>query len=240
MQLASSIPELEPNLLRSVRACRLFKDLDDAEVRDLLPVCTLLRLRQGDHLWRTGDPATSFHHVVRGLIELRRAAGSYDATLMAFFGPTECPAVPVVLGRKAYGADAVVISDDATVLSIQAEPLLSRMERDPRIAMAINRALLAQMRLLHGKIDVMVAGTVPRRLALFLLNLADRFGDEFEHGETVIPFALNRQQVATYVNARVETVIRALSVWRKAGLVDFRRDSIVLHDVDSLQQAVAA
>ncbi|MEZ4252736.1 MAG: Crp/Fnr family transcriptional regulator [Polyangiales bacterium] len=232
--------ESESSLARSVRACRLFKDLDDREVRELLPVCALVRLRQGEHLWRTGDPATSFHHVVRGLVELRRAAGSYDATLMAFFGPTECPAVPVVLGRKSYGADAIVISEDALVLSVQAEPLLERMERDARIAMAINRALLAQMRLLHGKIDVMAAGTVPRRLALFLLNLADRFGDEFEQGETVIPIALNRQQVATYVNARVETVIRALSIWRKAGLVDFRRDSIVLRDADSLRQAAAA
>ena len=112
------------------------------------------------------------------------------------------------------------------------------MERDPRIAMAINRALLAQMRLLHGKIDVMTAGTVPQRLALFLLNLADRFGDELESGETVIPFALSRQQVATYVNARVETVIRALSVWRKSGLVELRRDQIVLPDPEALRHSL--
>ena len=74
-------------------------------------------------------------------------------------------------------------------------------------------------RLLHGKIDVMVAGTVARRLALFLLNLVDRFGDELEGGDTVIPFGLSRQQITTYIDARVETVIRALSVWKKSGVV---------------------
>jgi CRP-like cAMP-binding protein len=239
MDLASTA-DTESQLLRTVRGCRYFRELDERELVEILPFCSLLKLQQNDLLWRAGDPATHFHQVVRGLIELRRAAGSYDATLMAFFGPTECPAVPVVLDQKRYGADAVVVSDDAVVLSIRALPILERMKQDPRITLAINRALIAQMRLLHGKIDVMAAGTVPRRLALFLLSLADRFGDEVESGETVIPFGLSRQQVATYVNARVETVIRALSVWRKSGLVELQRDRIVLPDTESLRQSVAA
>ena len=232
--------DTESQHARTVRGCRLFRRLDESELVDILPFCSLLKLRQNELLWRTGDPATHFHHVVRGLIELRRASGTYDATLMAFFGPTECPAVPVVLDQKRYGADAVVVSEDAVVLSIRALPILERMKEDPRITLAINRALIAQMKLLHGKIDVMAAGTVPRRLALFLLSLADRFGDEVESGETVIPFGLSRQQVATYVNARVETVIRALSVWRKSGLVEMQRDRIVLPDTESLRQSVAA
>lgn len=240
MDLAVSASDQESQLLRSARGCRFFRDLDDAELRDVLPTCSLIRLQQGDLLWRTGDSATSFHHIVRGLVELRRASGSYDATLMAFFGPTECPAVPVVLEGKRYGADAVVVSPDLTVLAVRAAPTLERMQRDPRVAIAINRALIAQMRLLHGKIDVMAAGTVPRRLALFLLNLADRFGDELEGGETAIPFGLSRQQIATYVNARVETVIRALSVWRKSGLVEMQRDQIVLPNVELLRQSLEA
>ncbi|MCA9615738.1 MAG: Crp/Fnr family transcriptional regulator [Myxococcales bacterium] len=226
------------NLWASVRGCFLFRELDERELREVLPFCSMVGLSRGEHLWRSGDEARSFHVLVRGLVELRRASGSYDATSMAFFGPTECPAVPVVLGLRSYGADAVVVSDDAWVLSVRAEPILARMPRDARLAMAVNRALLAQMRLLHGKIDVMTAGTVPQRLALFLLNLADRFGDELESGETVIPFALSRQQVATYVNARVETVIRALSVWRKSGLVELRRDQIVLPDPEALRHSL--
>lgn len=227
------------NLWASARGCFLFRELDERELREVLPLCSMVRLERGQHLWRSGDEARSFHVLVRGLVELCQASGSYDTTSMAFFGPTECPAVPVVLSRRTYGADAVVVSDDALVLSVQAEPILTRMPRDARLAMAVNRALLAQMRLLHGKIDVMTAGTVRQRLALFLLNLADRFGDELESGETVIPFALSRQQVATYVNARVETVIRALSVWRKSGLVELGRDRIVLPDTASLRHSLA-
>ncbi|MBX3247269.1 MAG: Crp/Fnr family transcriptional regulator [Myxococcales bacterium] len=222
-----------------MRGCRLFREFEERELHELMPWCSLVRLNQGEPLWRVGDDTFAFHHIVRGLVELRRMKGA-ELTLMAFFGPTECPAVSAVLERKRYGADAVVASADLVALSIRAEPLLARMKTDPRIAIAMNHALLAQMRLLHGKVDVMSAGTVAQRLALFFLNLADRFGDEHEDGETVIPFGLSRQQVATYINARVETVIRALSVWRREGLLLTHRDRIVLPHAQALTDSLAA
>ena len=227
-------------LLRSMRGCPFFKDYDDAELRMLSTACALVTLKRGEYVWRSGDQSRAVHHMVSGLIELRRATPSADVNLMAFFGPTECPGLPVVLERRRYGADGVVVSSSATVLIIQAEPTLARMQHDPRVANAINRALLAQLRLLHGKIDVMAAGTVARRLALFLLNLANRFGDEHEDGSTIIPLGLSRQQIATYIDARVETVIRALSQWKKDGTVTVHRDRIVVPDIEALRQALAA
>lgn len=222
-----------------MRGCHFFRDYDDAELRALSSICSLTTLRRGDYLWRRGNSTQAFHHIVSGLIELRRATPSLEVNLMAFFGPTECPGLPVVVERRTYGADGIVVSNAATVLTIQAEPLLARIDHDPRVANAVNRALLAQLRLLHGKIDVMAAGTVARRLALFFLNLANRFGDEHEHGETIIPIGLSRQQIATYIDARVETVIRALSQWKKDGTVTVYRDKIVVPDIEVLRRALA-
>ncbi|MEZ4329558.1 MAG: Crp/Fnr family transcriptional regulator [Polyangiales bacterium] len=229
----------ETMLRRRMRGCRFFADLDERELLELETTCSLSTLRRGEFLWRHGADSHSFHYIVSGLVEIRRPTPSAEVTLMAFFGPTECPGVPVVLERRRYGADAVVASAQAVILSINAVTLIERMQRDSRVANAMNRTLLAQLRLLHGKIDVMAAGTVARRLALFLLNLADRFGDELEGGETVIPFGLSRQQIATYIDARVETVIRTLSVWKKSRVVLIHRDSIVLPSIDVLRQSVA-
>ena len=229
----------ETALRRRMRGCRFFADLDERELQELEPTCSLSTLRRGEFLWRHGAESQNFHHIVSGLVEIRRPTPSAEVTLMAFFGPTECPGVPVVLERRRYGAAAVVASAQAKVLSINAVSLIERMQRDPRVANAMNRTLLAQVRLLHGKIDVMAAGTVARRLALLLLNLVDRFGDELEGGDTVIPFGLSRQQIATYIDARVETVIRALSVWKKSGVVTIHRDRIVVPSIDALRQSVA-
>lgn len=227
----------EPALRRHMRGCRLFSGLEDRELEELGRSCLLTTLGRGDKLWRRGEPALRFHYIVSGLIEIQRPTPSAETTLMAFFGPTECPGAPVVLEQRSYGAEAVIASPQAVILSIDAATMCARMQGDPRLANAMNRALLGQVRLLHGKIDVMAGGTVARRLALFLLGLAERFGDEHVGGDAEIPFGLSRQQIASYIDARVETVIRALSVWKREGVVEVQRDRIVLPDLVALRRA---
>jgi CRP-like cAMP-binding protein len=222
-----------------MRGCSFFRDYDDAELQALSTTCALVSFKRGDYVWHRGEEARTFYHIVSGLVELRRATPSFEVNLMAFFGPTESPGLPVVLQRGRYGADGVAASSGVTVLAIQAEPMLARVQHDARVANAVNRGLLGLLRLLHGKIDVMAAGTVARRLALFFLNLANRFGDEHEHGETIIPIGLSRAQIATYIDARVETVIRALSQWKKDGTVTVYRDRIVVPDIAALQRALS-
>jgi CRP-like cAMP-binding protein len=241
MHATSTIPPAFRSKLReSLRGCRLFQGMTESELCELEGLCVRVRLRRFENVWKVGDRATSFHVLLEGLVELRRPAGGYDATVMAIFGPTECLAVPVALTRGVYGAAAVVVSAHAVLLTVQAAPLLERMGRDVRLALAFNAALLEQVQLLHRKIDVMSAGTVQQRLLRFLFDLADRFGDEFEDGEIQIPFSLSREQLAHYVNAREETVIRALSAWRKEGLIEFRPGAIVFPRGEAIRETLAA
>ncbi len=227
-------------LLSRMRTCDLFAELTDAELVSLEPHCRLISLKRGDHLWRCGAEARHIHYIISGLVEVRRPTPATEMTLMAFFGPKECPGMPVVLESRRYGADALISSSQARLLTIEAAVMLELMQRDARAANAMTRLLLSQVRLLHGKIDVMAAGTVARRLAVFFLNLAGRFGDELDGGEVVIPITLTRTQVATYIDARVETVIRTLSAWKKGGTLTLLRDRIELHDVKALEREIAS
>ena len=108
-----------------------------------------------------------------------------------------------------------------------------------RLSAAMTRALLDHCALLHAKIDVLVAGTVPRRIAAFMLDLAERFGDEGLDGTTFVPLALSRAKYATYVAARVETVIRACSAWQKDGLLSTAKDGFTIRSLDELRSIAA-
>ena len=109
---------------------------------------------------------------------------------------------------------------------------------DAVLTNAVNRTLLEHVRLLHQKIDVLTVGSVPRRIASFLLNLADRFGDENEHGHTLVRVQLSRVQMAAYVGARSETVIRTMSAWRRGGLLETTAAGIVIYRPDELRELV--
>jgi CRP-like cAMP-binding protein len=226
-------------LLRTLSTARLFRTFDPALLASLSPRTSLLRLQQGDVLWRGGQPAEHFHVVLRGVLELQRAALGGESTLIALFGPGESPAIPVTLERRAFMANALAATPSLEILRVRAEPILEAMQTDPKVALALNAALLDHCRLMHAKIDVLAAGTVPRRLAVFLLDLAERFGDEAVDGQTHVPLALSRAQIATYVGARVETVIRVCSAWQKLGLLTTTKEGFEIRSLAELH-AVAS
>lgn len=97
-----------------------------------------------------------------------------------------------------------------------------------------NRALLEHTASLRSKIDIVSAGTVPRRVAALLLHLAGRFGREFKDGTMEIQPALTREQIGQLVNARTETVIRIMSRWSKAGWIRGTSSGIKLMRMDML------
>lgn len=57
------------------------------------------------------------------------------------------------------------------------------------------------------------------RLAQVLIELFDRFGDEREDGTLFIPLQLTRNDLAALGGMTVETAIRMMTAWAKAGVV---------------------
>lgn len=225
-------------LARRVKAMRLLRGCEDSFVREVSLGASIHRLKRGERFWSRGQPAEHFYQVLRGALELRRATVSHEPTLIAFFGPGECPAVPVALERARFIADSFATTPDLEVLQVPAGPILERTARDPVLANALLHALLDHARLLHAKVDVLTAGPVPDRIGTFLIDLAERFGDEREGGVIAIPLALSRDQVASYVDARVETVIRCLSAWRRQGLLALETDATMIPSVGALRRAL--
>jgi CRP-like cAMP-binding protein len=113
------------------------------------------------------------------------------------------------------------------------------MEHAP-LALAVNRALLAHTAALRAKIDIVSAGSVPRRLAALTLYLIERFGKPTTQGSTAIEVSLTREQIAQLVSARVETVIRIMSRWQKAGWLVTMRHGLEVTRVDMLKRILGA
>ena len=57
-------------------------------------------------------------------------------------------------------------------------------------------------------------------------------------GKHAIPLQLSRQQLASYVCARVETTIRVMSAWHKQGLVETHKDGFVIPAIDALREVL--
>lgn len=221
---------------RQLASTRLFRTTPPELLASFAEHTTRLRLRAGEQLWKRGEAAEHFYVVLRGVLELQaRRPGAEDSTLIALFGPGESPAIPVALEQRSFIADAFAATGELEVIRVRSTPVLAALPTNVALALAMNRALLDHCRLLHAKIDVMAAGPVRSRLAGFFLDLAERFGDEHEDGLHHVPVPLSRHQIATYVGARVETVIRCCSGWQKSGLLTTTSDGFTLSSLEELR-----
>ncbi len=225
-------------LERHLQGSRLFGSLPPEVIGTAAAHATSRTLAPGQELWYEGQEARSFTVIVAGFAEIvRNAPGGADA-VVGVFGPRESIGVSAVLEEGRYPANAVALCD-LTVISVEAAPILAVMRARPEVGAAMNRALLEHTHALRWKVDLMSAGTVPRRLAALFLHFADRFGDEDVDGRLVIPLSLSRQHLARLVGARTETVIRTLSRWNKAGTLETTKEGFVLPSEDALRAELA-
>ena len=218
------------HFLRGVPAPVIDKLAAHATVRDLAV---------GARLWREGDVATGFGIFAAGLVTIRRSLASGAEVIVAIFGSRENVGDTAALEGSRYPAEAVVSSESATVIKVDAQRVLEQSALCPALALALQQALCRHAAALRTKVEILSAGTVRARLANLFLHLASRFGDELADGTVAVPVALSRTTLASLVSARTETVIRALRPWERAGVVVTEGGRFVLGDLPTLTACAA-
>lgn len=235
LETASSLPVARHEAL--LRRNRLVASLGPETVREMARAATLRRFAKGDTIWRAGTPAAHFQVVVTGMVKLVAPNPGLRQSLIDVFGPREALGYWVAVDGSPYIGDALPITPVVETLLIPASTLTHAMTTRPSTALALTHGLLEHTRTLRAKIAVMCAGTVEHRLAMFLMDLAGRFGDEGEDG-VIVPVPLSRGDLALAVGATVETVIRTMSRWQKAGVLTTDARGFVLREPGALERLV--
>lgn len=181
----------------------------------------------GTLLWHAGDAAVRFAVILRGIVAIRRVTAAGDTVVLGLFGLGDVIGLSAALAHAPFPAEAVALGP-VGVRWIPAAPLAAALSSSPSLREAVDRALLAHTDALRDKIDIVSAGTVPRRLAALFLHLARRFGVPSETGSVTIEMGLTREQIGQLVSARTETVVRVLGRWQRAGWFDGGRARIEL------------
>ena len=95
--------------------------------------------------------------------------------------------------------------------------------------------LAVQVRRLLRMVDSLSAGSVERRLASVMVDLAERAGEPFPGG-ILIPLRLRRSDLASLAATTLESASRKISVWRRAGLVILEPIGYLIRDLDALRR----
>ncbi len=202
-----------------LRVSRVFGALEASSLAELGRSSRRSRHARGELLWRAGDEARELSVIASGVVKVAAPLRSGRASILGIFGPHESVGDAAVVRGRPYPADAVVATELAELLWIERGALLEAMLRDTTIAHAINQSLAEHNLALQSTIRILGAGQVENRLATLFLHLAERFGDELDDGDVMVPLALSRSDLASLVGTTPESATRVLSRWHKTGVI---------------------
>lgn len=215
-----------------LRKLSLFKDLSDAEMKELEPYCSTSTFRKKETIFSEGEPPEWFYLVLSGKVKITKLSHEGKEVILEVISPTDIFGGVAVIKGFPYPANAIAM-EDAEVLKISRKNLLRLVDRFPNLMYCMAMQMGERMKSSYDSLKNIALERVEARIAALLLKLAGKVGVESKHG-TVIDMRLTKQDVADMVGTTVETSIRTFSKFKKQDLVTEADGKIVIKDKDGL------
>ena len=189
-------------------------------------------LTRGSAAFWQGESMRLLPVVLAGHGKLMRNSAAGREVVMDFVGPGAAPCWAEILGDSVVPMSFVAV-EDCVVAFLPLAPIRHCISTDVRSTLAYAELIASDHRVLTQQLSETRAPSVPARLGGLLLYLLDR---RSEPGSRWIPIRLTRQDLADAAGTTVETAIRLMRKWEKAGLLETRRDGIHIKDLDGLRE----
>jgi CRP/FNR family transcriptional regulator len=200
-------------------------DLSDEDLQTLLSFGITEQLSKGDQLYGEGETVRSLWFIRSGRVHLTKLASSGTESLVAFYGPGQSFCVAATLLDQPFPC-AARAATDVELVRIPADRFLALFDSLPGFAKRLLREMAPQFCGAHCDCALNVE-RLDKRLATTLLRLDGHFAGQ------AIPFT--RLELAQMVNTTVESCIRKLSAWTKAGWLDGARGEVQVLDRPALE-----
>ena len=203
----------------------LFAGLGGEAIQSLLPCLQAApkRYRAGECLLQAGDTVKSFGVVLSGSGRAFTEDLEGRQVLLARLEPGSEIGVILSASRGRKSPVTVQAQTDMAVLTI---PFSAVLARCPRACESHERLLRNYLGIvagkglaLHERIDCLLKPTVREKVLSYLNHLAG------EQGGRRVLAPLNRASMAAYLNTDRSALSRELSRMRRAGLIDFHKNS---------------
>lgn len=226
-----SLPKLSP--LQVLELSAVLDALGATERSELAAVSRVVRARRGEVLWANGALTDFFGVSADGFVKMVRSCANGTDVTLELMGPGQVFGLMGTVTETGCPLSAIAVTD-LNYLRIPKTKFLEIYRR----SMPLKDQLIKKTALrLHGFVDFMArlsSGRIDERIAANLFILAESYGHR-KNGVLSLEVPLTRQEIAEMAGTTVESTIRTMSKWQKAGLITTNQHLITILDEKSLQ-----
>lgn len=188
-------------------------------------------LKRGAYLYRSDAPLQSLYAIRSGFLKTSVSHADGREQVAGFHMPGDLMGLDAI-GSGRHLCDAVAL-EDCEVCDLPLESLESLTRKMPSLQQQFHRILSREIVRDHGMMLLLGSMRAEERLAVFLLNLSQRFA---ARGYSAREFLLRmtREEIGSYLGLKLETVSRALGKMQDKGWIEVRHRQVRLLDPQAL------
>lgn len=186
---------------------------------------------RGERLFEQGKPANELMIVCQGAAALSFSSANGTTLALGFSEPGEVLGLSAAVSACAHQTSAEAVQSTQVAVIPRAD-FLRLLQRFTPVAINTATALSRKVSRAYEKIRLIGSGfSVPQRLAAWLLDLQRKCQDE----QASIKVSLTHEQIAQLLGASRESITRALSHFRRLGVVEVRGIHFYMRDRNYLR-----
>ncbi len=229
--MALSARSVEPVVAPALRACALFRDMDQAALAEVAGLLRHRRFRRHEVIFHAGDPGDALFIVVSGSLKIVLPSPEGNEAIIATLRPGDFFGELAVLDGEPRSATAVAL--EATELEALARaPFLELVHTQPALRLALLTGLAGELRRLTRHVEELHFLALPGRLAMRLVELAREAAGPGPGAE--LSWHYTQSELASMIGGSRQSVSRLLGDLSAEGLLRIERDVIVIPDVEVL------
>lgn len=204
---------------------------DDASTLNELKTCNVYQ--PGQTIFYQGNPCLGLYCIEEGTIALRKGDAQGNEVIVRLVHKGEILGARTFFAEGQYTASAVALSA-CRVCFIDKMMLEKLIQRNPEVSGVFLKNIARQLHSAEESKLHFATLPVRARLAYLLLDLKERYGDMDEEGNLHIQLPLSRQDMASLIVTRPETLSRTIRALEKDNVARFVKRSVQISDLDAL------
>lgn len=234
-----SPPLVQPakeQLAKTMASFELFGELPFSLLSEIAAVSTVRIFHIGDLLWSRGEKVSDIYLLESGFVKLARRNPAGASKTYGLYGPGDSIGLFAMCAGMKHSVDAVAINEGLRTICLGAEDLWRFTNGSLTLSANLRDQVTRFTETLINKIEVIGAGVLPQRLALLMIQLVERYGVDRRDNQARLPFSLTLEHLSEIVDARIETVARVLSHWKRIGWLVIDSRGLMFPQLDAIYE----
>lgn len=213
-----------------------FSGLGDRELSQIASIGIDKEYEKGDTIFCEAESLRGLFILKEGLVKIYKLSPEGKEQILHFVYPGETFAGAPIFLKKAHYPASAECEENSTVVMIPREDLFGLIKTNSAFALKVLESFSMYLNDLVSLVEDLSLRDVAKRLAKFLLELAQK-GKATNEG-LLIETNLTKTEIASRLGTVREVVSRTLSMFQAKGLIKLKGKTILIVDKSRLSKLV--